>query len=321
MASSSKQLRVLNVFYGEETYLLDRELQRALKWPDRIVISLDGEQKLTEARVVSALEDLPLDEAQGTIVVVDNAEKVKLEGRLAAYLDKTKDTSTLLVAVCRVSKLPKPWAELATKGRVEEHARYKVWESDKIKKRLGREADRLALVADDLALDTLISAYGEDTGSMVNEMRKASLLLNKGATITRDIVLSLCPRRFAVAPWDVSGAAFAKDAKKALRSSSMLFEDRGDEALVPLVAALMRQLDQTLKIRSLLDQQKSLEVIASAVGLHPYRLKMELPLVRKHSKERLLQLMQELCKLEVDVKGAAPAKRTRVEQVVLAIAA
>lgn len=317
-----KQPRVFSIFYGEESYLLDRELSRALKWPDRFVTSLDG-REVTEDAVISALQDLPLEEDTGIIVVLDNAEKVKIGAGLLAYADQRdpKDKSALLVAICRSGHLTKGWSELAQKGRAVEHPRFKPWEKNKIKERILKETTMLGLSLEESAFDVLFTIYGEQTGSMTNSIRKMSLLMEKGKAISKDLVLFLCSPRFAVAPWDVSDAAFDKDSKRALRKASMLFQDQGDEALVPIVAAMMKKAEQTLLIRSLLDRGQSPEAIGTALGIHAYRIQKELPSVKKHTVPQLLEHMKNICELEVQIKGAAPSKRTLVELAVLSLAA
>lgn len=314
--------RVFNVFYGEENYLLDRELRQALAWPGRDVVNLDGPET-TEDAIVEALGDLPLDQERGTIVVVDNAEKVKVKAGLIAYANQRdgKDKSSLLVAICRSPQISKGWAEVAQKGRVTEHVKFKPWEKNKIKERLFKEVELLELTLEDAAFDILFRLHGEQTTCMINEVRKAAYLLEKGATVSRDVVLSICARRYAVAPWDVAEAAFAKDSKRAMRAVSMLFQDRGEEALVPIVASMMKQLEQLLILRSLLDQQQTPEAMGAALGIHPFRVQKDLPTVKKHTVPRLLEQMKKLCDLEAQIKGAATAKRTLVELAVLSLAA
>lgn len=314
--------RVFNVFYGEEGYLLDRELRGAVKWPDRHVHLLDGADT-TEDAIVEAMGDLPLDENSGTIVVVDNAEEVKVSSGLIAYARRRnpKDRSSLLVAICRTAQLSKGWSEVAASGRAVEYARFKPWEKEKIKDRLLSEVELLGLTLEEGAFDLLFTLHGEQTSCMVNELRKATYLVENGAAISRDTVLSICARRYSVAPWDVAEAAFAKDSKRALRAVSMLFQDRGEETLVPVVASMMKQLERLVVLRNLLDQQQTPEAMGAALGIHPFRVKKDLPTVRKHTVPQLLEQMKNLCELEAQIKGAAPAKRTLVELAVLSLAA
>lgn len=313
--------RIVNLFHGEERYLLDREVARALRWPDRFVTFLDGD-KSSEDAIVSALEDRPAFEERGVVVVVDNAESVKLGGALSEYVDATEaDGSIVLVAVYRGARLSKGWVQLAEKARVVEHPRFKPWERDKIKGRIVKEVAQLGLTLADAAFDVLFKVHGEQTDCMVNEVRKAAYLLAKGEEITADLVLSLCARRVAIAPWDVSEAAFGKEPRRALQAVSMLYQDQGDDCLVPIVASMIKQMEQAVVMRSLLERKQTAEAIATALGLHPYRVQRELPVVQKHGMSQLIEQMNNLCELEAQVKGAASSKRTLVELAVLSVAA
>lgn len=313
--------RIVNIFYGEERYLLDREVTRALRWPDRFVTFLDG-QECSEDAVVSALEDRPAFDDRGVVVVLDNAESVKIAGALADYVEATEaDGTVALVAVCRSARLSKGWTQLSAKARVTEHPRYKPWEREKIKARIAKETSQLGLTLADAAFDVLFKVHGEHTDCMVNEVRKAAYLVAKGEEVTAELVLSLCARRVAVAPWDVSEAAFGKDARRALQAISMLYQDTGDECLVPIVASLIKQMEQAVVMRSLLERKQSAEAIAAALGLHPYRVQRELPVAQKRTLGQLIDQMKNLCELETQVKGAASSKRTLVELAVLSLAA
>jgi DNA polymerase-3 subunit delta len=319
----SKPARILNVFYGEERYLLDRELTRALRWPDRFVTYLDGETA-TEDRIVSVLDDRPVMDESGVVVVIENAEQVKVNAALANYVDQMGDNhdgSVIVVAICRTGRLSKGWLQLGKKGRLVEHPRFKPWEREKLKERMAKEAALLGLTLADGAFDVLFKVHGEQADCMVNEIRKAAFLVSKGEDVTAELVLSLCARRVAVAPWDVAEAAFAKDSRRAMQAVSSLYQDKGDDVLVPIVASLIKQLEQTVVMRSLLDRKQSAESIAAALGLHPYRVQKELAVVQKHTTAQLINHMNILCELEAQVKGAAPSKRTLVELAVLSLAA
>lgn len=320
---AGKSFRVVHVFYGEETYLLDRELARVLRWREHLITLLDG-ATATEDRVVAALEDRALMDDCRVVVVVDNAEKIKLASALLTHVDAAKsapDGASMLVAICRTERLSKGWLALGSTGRMVEHRRFKPWEKEKISERMTKEATLLGLTLSDGAFDVLFKVYGEQTALMVNELRKTALLLSKGDEITAELVLSLCARRSAVAPWDVSEAALAREPKRAMRALSMLYQEKGDEALIPVVAAMARTIEQAVMMRSLLDRQQGPEAIATALGVHPFRVKRELPSVEKHTSAQLIEQMNNICKLEVQAKGSSASKRTLVELAILSLAA
>src|SRR5688572_8137296 len=321
MPPEAKRSRVFSVFYGDEVYLLERELRRARRWPNRNVVCLDGVD-VTEVGIVEAMGDSSLDDGDGTMVVVDNAEQVKLSGCLAEYAAQRDvgDRSSVLVAICREAQLSKGWSSVAERGKAIPLLKLKPWETAKIKARVLAECESLGVGLDDAAFDVLFLLHAEQTANILNEIRKAVFLVD-GSTVTKEAVLAVCGKRHDVAPWAVSEAAFAKEPKRALRALSLLVQDRGEEVLVPVVAALMRQLETLLVLRHLLDRRASPEAMGTALGIHPYRVQKDSPAVKKHSAVQLLSQMKKLCELEAMVKGAAIGKRTRVELVVLSLAA
>jgi DNA polymerase III delta subunit len=319
--STAANTRALTIFYGEEDYLLDRELVRALKWPGRLVISIDGASS-SEDDVISALEEMTLDGSK-IVVALDNAEKVKIGKGLPAYLEgrSGKDKSSSLVAICRAAALPKGWESVREKGRVTEHAKFKAWEEDKFKARLRKEASNFGLTMDDAACTLLLKLYKTDSCLMANEVRKLTFLVERGDIITADLVRRVCPQRFTVFPWDVAEEAVHRRPRHALSYVALLFEDKGDEVAVPIVAGMMKQVERLLVMRSMSDQKQSDEAIGAVLRIHPYVVKKTLPLVAAYTTARLRDQMERLCELEVQIKGPARSKRTLLELAVLSLAA
>ena len=323
----SKKFVALNVFYGDEDYLLNRSHQKALAWDGRHALRLDG-LEASETDLISSMGTLPFD-GGGVVVVLDNAESLKLTKTFLEYLDQrypssgssVVDTSTVLVAIVRSKTLPKPWAQVAARGRTVEHLKFKPWDEASIEARVVAEAKLLDLKLGDGAFATLHKVYADDTGGMVNELNKLAFLVGKAGTVTRDHVLSVCSRQVPVMPWDISEAASRKDHKAALTYTGLLFKYEGEGASVPIVAALMRQVERLLLAKSLADAGRSSKEIASSVNLPPFVYEKSLaPAVRKHSVEGLTTQMQKLCDLETRIKGSAPSKRTLVELAVLSLA-
>lgn len=318
---SKSKVVIFNVFFGEEDYLLDRELQRARLWPDRQVTSLDG--KTTESQLLDALRQFTLDDT-GIVVVLDDAQKVKLGAAFTAYIEQldSRDTSTVLVAVYRKPSLSKEWEALRSKGRLIEHRKFKPWEVELLEERLRKEADMLGMVLKPGAFKLLQQVYHGNVSGMINELKKISYLVAKGGDITETQVKLVCRRQLTIQPWEVAELASKKELKKALLNTGLLFQAEGDGVAVPIVASLMNQTEKLLAARSMLDKGKSLEAIGAVLNMQKYRLeKVFLPIVKKHTTAQLLNQMKMLCELETQVKGAAQSKRTLVELAVHQLAA
>ncbi len=321
MSTAGGNTRVFTVFYGEESYLLDRELTRAAKWPGRLIMQLDG-ALASEDDVISAMQEMTLDGTR-IVVTLDNAEKVKVGKDFAAYAERrdSKDKGSLLVAICRSAALPKAWEKASGKVRVVEHPKFKPWEEDKLKARLQKDASALGLTVEEDALGLMLKIYKDDSCQMANEVKKLAFLVDRGGMITADMVRATCPQRAAVFPWDVAEEAVRRRSRHALSYVALLFLEKGDETAVPIVAAMMKQVERLLLLRSMIEQKKSPETMGGVLGLHPYVVKKTLPVANSFTVARLQDQMQRLCELEVQVKGPAPSKRTLVELAVLSLAA
>lgn len=310
------------VFCGTEDYLLDREKQRAMAWPGRLATVLDGAEA-SEEGVVSALSQSTFD-GSGTVVVLDNAEKVKLGKALIAFLEERdpQDTSSVLVAILRKDALPKGWSKVVEKGRLISHQKCKPWDTAAIERRVQAEAKLLNIQVAPEAFQVLHKVYADNIRGMVNELTKLTFLVGKGGVVSKDDVLSVCSRQIPVMPWDVSEAAAKKSIKQALTLAGLLFKYEGDNAAIAIVASLMKQVEKMTLARSLLDRGCSAETISQALDMNKFILEKKLlPLVRRHTLPSLITQMKTLCDLEPQVKGSALSKRTLVELAILSIAA
>jgi len=320
MAAKSK-FKAFNVFCGGETYLLNREKEKALAWPDRDIIYLDG-KGTSESELLSAL-DTPTLDGSGVAVVLDNADKVKLGKFFKEYLEgrNPQDKTSVLAAIIRSDKNPKAWNDVAQAGRLIQHKKLRAWDTKSIEQRVHAEAARLDLKVDASGFKMLLRLFAENVGGIVNELQKILFLVGPAGTVTKKEVLAVSPKQLPIMPWDVAEAAMHKSKKQALTMTGLLFKYEGDGVAVPIVASLMKQVERLLIARSLTDRGKGSAEIGAAINLNPYVFeKKYAPSVRRHTAESLLVQMNKLCELETRVKGPAPSKRTLVELAVLSLA-
>lgn len=319
MAKASIQPFIVS--FGVEDYFLDRDLARARGWKDRSIFQVEGED-VTDFELVSLCESAGLDAGE-RVVIVDNAQKVKGDKDLKAYIDAKSPTdgSAVLVAIVRSEKLPEVWARAAKKGKLFEHKKLKTYDTNnEVLKWVGTEALRLELGLDKGVAEFLFQMVGGDLYKIASELTKLQVLVGKGNKVTlAHLKLVLAPSPSAE-PWQVAEAAIERDAKKALNLLSVVYRTMGEEAHVPLSFSLIKQVEKLIVARSLLDQKASEEEIAVALGMHPWRCKTYfIPQVRKHTLGGLISCLGGLRKLDVDVKGPARSKRTRVELAVLSL--
>lgn len=320
MAKTSTQPFIVS--FGAENFFLDRDLARGLAWKDRTVVEVDGDD-VSDTELVSICETRGIDD-RARVVVLDNAQKVKGDKALKAYIAAREptDTSVVLVAIVRAEKLPDIWAQAAKKGRLYEHRKLKTYESNnEVVKWLSAEAMRLEMGLEKGAPELLCAVIGNDLYKLSSELRKLQILVGKGNKATITQIKSVFSPSPTAEPYQVAGAATEKDVLRAMNFLSIVYRTMGEEAHVPLTFALIKQVEKLVVARHLVDSQATEDEIAAAIGMHPWVCKTQfLPHVRKHTVGSLIARMGELCKLDAEVKGAATSKRTRVELAVLALA-
>jgi len=321
--ASKATIQPFIVSYGAEDYFLDRDLVRARGWKERSVIPVEGSE-VTDVELVSLCETVGFDGTE-RVIILDDAQKVKGDKALKAYIDAKdpNDGSTVLVAIIRGEKLPEIWSKAAKKGKLFEHKKLRTYDSNnEVTKWIGTEAMRVGLRLDKGVDDFLFQMVGGDLYKVSNELGKLRIIVGKDEKVTlAHLKLVLAPSPSAE-PWQVAEAAVERDAKKALNLLSVVYRTMGDEAHVPLSFSLIKQVEKLIVARYLLDHKASEEEIAVAVGMHPWRCKTYfIPNVKKHTMGSLVACLGDLRKLDMDVKGPARSKRTRVELVVLALTA
>jgi len=105
-----------------------------------------------------------------------------------------------------------------------------------------------------------------------------------------------------------------------MRDLSFLYEKMGDDANIPLVAALLKRVEQVLVTRQMLERGDSASIIAIRFDMKERRCQEYLiPLARKYSLAKLRKHFNQLCRLDSQMRGPIRSKRTLVETTVLSI--
>lgn len=307
---TSTKTKPLEIFYGGEEYLLDRVRGQARLQKSKDVIFLDGHE-CSESEVVSALSEVTLDGTE-FLVVLDNAEKWKKIPTLTTYLREAgKDPSNVLQVILRTETMPKAWSSLT--DDIVEYRKCKSWETEIIKTRITDEAASHNLVLNLDAENLFLKMYSTDLALAASNLRKIKYLGLPSGLVTKEAVFSVCTRHIPVFPWDVSDAAL-RSPKEALVYATLLFQQEGDEAAIPIVASLMKTIEQVYLARTLYDKGKTSKDMAVALGINPYVFDKKFSAaVKKHNTQNLIAKMKHLCELEISVKGASLAKRVLVE--------
>jgi len=319
MALKESSFRPFVVAFGGEDFFLDRDIERTLQGK-RVLLRLDGESGLTDEQLVGFCErysELP------RMILVDNAQAVQGDKALRAFIEAKDitDTSLAITAIVRSEKLPEVWSLALSKGKGFERRKPKPWETDAYTDFVRLEATRLRVAINGEVSAMLLQYVGSDFYRLANELRKLALYVGQAGTITKDHISLVTTRTPQAEPYQVAEAVLAKDPRLAMNLFSVLYMNSGEDSNIPVVRALMKQIEKTAIIRSLIDRGVIDADIAVLMGMKAWPFKnVAAPTARKHDLKSLVGHMGRLCKLDADVKGPMRSKRTLVELAILAIA-
>jgi DNA polymerase III delta subunit len=312
------------VVYGDEDFLLDRFVERRkTAWKSRYVRVRDG-ATIKESELVNLCETQTMFDEDGRVVILDNAQDLKTEKALEAYIAERdpKDMSCILLAVVRAKKLPAVWNEALKKGAQASYFKFRPWETQKVLDRIEEEAKSFNLKLDGGVPELIFRSLGDDLRTTVNELQKLSYIVGADGLVKKEHVSKVIAINVPVEAYQVADAAIAKNARQAMSTMSLVYKALGESSCVPVTSGLLRQVERTLVVRQMLDKGDDEKVIAVRFGVHEFVAKKTLiPIAQKHSVKALVGHMQKLCKLDAQVKGAARSKRTLVELAILSIAA
>lgn len=321
MAASKNNHVPFFVSYGAEDYFLDLDVEKARAWKGRSIVLVNGDG-LPDHELASICEEHA---EEPRVIVVDTANKIKGEKALKEYIEEKSptDLSTILFAIIRSEKLPELWAKAAAKGRLFKHEKLKTFESNnEVVKFVEAEFRKAGLRPDVGVSQALYEFAGPGLHKLANEVRKIALIVPDGEKVTKDHLRRVLSPSPSAETYEVADAAIEKEPRKAMNALSIIYKTMGEEANVPLTAALIKVVERAVLARHILDRGGNEEDVATRLGMHPWRCKTQfMPHVRKHDLGSLVRHMGRLCKLDVDVKGPARSKRTLVELAVLSIAA
>jgi DNA polymerase III delta subunit len=317
--AASKSFKPFVVSFGGEDFFLDRDLDKARHWAGRKAILLDGDG-MHDYEVVGICET---NSEEPRTIIVDNAQELKGTKDLLAYIENRplNDTSVILVGILRTEKLPEVWSLALSKGKGYERKPFKPWDVDGYVKWMRKEAEHSRVSIDAETAKNLLQLVGQDLYRLANEIKKLALYIGGAERIKKEHILLVTTPSPKAEPFQVAEMVLGKEVRKALNAFSTLYKNSGDKCLIPVVYAVMKQVEKTAIIRSLQDKGVPEADIAVLVGMKEWPLKnVAAPIARKHELRTLVQHMGRLCKLDADVKGPALSKRTLVELTMLSIA-
>lgn len=160
-----------------------------------------------------------------------------------------------------------------------------------------------------------LSKIGDNLYIIENELNKLSLvnslLINK--TIIDEVVSSYETADI----FDLVSALMNKQTLKSIRLLNELFETNVE--VLGIVSLLGNQIRLMYQVKILKELNYSSNDIAQFLEIHPFRVKKVIEADYLHTKSKLLKMLKELARLDIDIKSIDIDPRTRLELFILEV--
>lgn len=133
------------------------------------------------------------------------------------------------------------------------------------------------------------SICGEDKANNINELQKLSIYLDEGATVTKEIIDSVCSKTLNAKIFDVLALIVNKKTKLAIIKLNELLEQK--EPIVKIYIMLYKQVKQMYMIKYL--KQKNATDIAKTLSIHPFVYKNLSASSDKYTLEKLKGILND----------------------------
>lgn len=271
-AARKGELPKVAVLVGEEQFLISRatKLLRAAATKDGIpgfnedVFDAPG---VTGTQVTSAARTLPM-MASLRFVLLRNLDKLPPAEQdvVAAYIDAPSDSTCLVITATKLdgrTKLPK----LAKKAGA-------LYAADPLKgiaipQFVSQEARARGHAMDNLAVQALVDAIGDDLAAFDDAIERLSLFVGQGKPIDLAAVEACVTRVRAETIWALVDAVSARNERRALSAVASLLDER--EPALRVLAMLSRQLRMLAKMRDALARGLRGPDAALAAGAPPFK--------------------------------------------------
>lgn len=312
------------LLYGQEKYLIQefiRYLTQKCIEPDHRDFAV-SKFDLSEMPVDAVLEDaetLPFLVPRKLIIAKDavfftgakDSSKIDHDlDRLMQYLQSPVDF-TVLVFTVQAEKLDE-------RKKLVKYMKEKGWavpfltlSSEELSLWVKRQAEQAGAKMADDAADALIRAAGTHLQTLSMEIEKLSMYCGAGGVIDAYTVERLVPRGTEQNVFLLIEEMVQLRLDRALSILYDLLKQR--EEPVKLLALMARQFRLILQVKELSRQGYTQQQTASAVGAHPYAVKIAADQGRRYEEARLRSILTELAELDYRMKSGTIDKVLAME--------
>lgn len=315
---------MIYVFYGTETFLIEKEIQKVFK-ENQIEEINRSIYDMEESTISDVLEDASMSSlfsnnkailCEQAIFLTGSTKKGMLEQDttlLETYL-KSPNPDTILIFTVESEKLDE--RKKIVKALKKEA---------KIKSFLKIESNVTNLVKEMLKgyeisssdLNFFLARVGKDLNLLEQECEKLKLYAYDTKKITREDILELTSKNIDFDIFGLIDNIVSKNKEKAMETVSEML--KRNEEPIKIIILLANQFRIMYQAKGLYQKGYTESDIASILGIHPYRIKLALEKSHAFSNEMLLSYLDSLADLDANIKLGKTPKELGLELFILGL--
>lgn len=299
--------------YGTEGLLVNNQIDKIVKEKQasdsfeivKFDLSIDSIDSIIESN-----ESLSLFSSKKIIIVKNIIElySTKMEKKMELLLeDLEKDTTNVIILTNdtlderkKLTKRLKKSFETFTYSKLEEKDII-VFVNNKIK--------TLNYTMNNQVIMYFLNKTGDDLYIIENELNK--LCLYDKAEITKDMIDEVVSTYKSVDVFDLVTAIVSGDKIKAINLINELFDSNVE--VLGIISLIANQIRLMYQVKILKEMNYSQKDMATFLEIHPFRVKKALESDYLYTKKKLLNMLRELAKLDIDIKSIETDSKTRLE--------
>lgn len=301
-----KQIEGIYLFYGEETYILNAYLEKAIK---SIISETDSGMNLDifEAqgtsmdKILDAIDTLPFLGEQRVVVIKNlglfTTKFAAKADQLVQVLDKMPKTTVLFIVENEVDKRTKLYKKITALGKPYEFKRLSEEELIQyIADQLGKRGKKL----EKSVAKHFIHSVGFDLGMIHNEMDKLIAYNEDEEVISAETIDLICTKSVENRIFDLVDCMGTNKRQLALQLYHDLIVLK--EPPTRILFMITRQFRLILQTKLMLEQGMDKQSMASKLKLPPFVMEKNIKQAKQFSAQQLKQALKECLEAEVDMK-------------------
>lgn len=307
----NNQLHNVYLLYGEEDYLKNKYANMLIKHivSDRESMNFAHyEDNIDSLNVIQTASTLPFFSDYRLIHIKNSGWFKSPNEDFNNYLNNITDTTIIVFEEASIDKRSKAYKNVDKSGVAID---FHMYSDNDIKRWIGHMLNDNDKLMEKEAVNEFIIRTNSSMTNMVSELEKLVNYVGDRQIITIEDVNVICIKQLQSKIFDMISAIAKKDLKGVLD----LYHDLllSNEAPIKILILIERQFQRSLKIKDLREAGYSNERIAKDLKIQSFIISKELSLTKNFTKESILNLLNDACNLEEDIKTGKIKDRLAVE--------